>query len=56
MGLMWFCLGLLVGLSVFVAKELHERFEMNWQGWAGLAMFWLRGFIWRFNMSAGRIN
>jgi hypothetical protein len=35
---MWFCLGIVVGLSVFVAKELHDRFEMNWRGWAGLAL------------------
>jgi hypothetical protein len=36
MGLMWFCLGVLVGLSVFAAKELHDRFEIDWRGWGGL--------------------
>jgi hypothetical protein len=35
---MWFGVGVLVGLSVFVAKELHDRFEMDWKGWAGLAL------------------
>jgi hypothetical protein len=38
MGLMWFSLGLLTGLSVFVAKELHDRFEIDWRGWAGLVV------------------
>ena len=28
MGLMWFCLGLLVGLSAFGASELHKRFDL----------------------------
>ena len=37
MGLMWFCVGFIVGVSVLVAKELHERFEIDWRGWAGLA-------------------
>jgi vacuolar-type H+-ATPase subunit I/STV1 len=38
MGLMWVCLGFIVGISVLVAKELHERFEIDWRGWAGLAL------------------
>ena len=38
MGLMWFCVGLLAGLSVFVASELHKRFEIDWRGWAGLGL------------------
>jgi hypothetical protein len=38
MGLMWFCLGLIVGLSAFAARELHERFDIDWRGWAGLAL------------------
>lgn len=38
MGLMWFCIGLIVGLSVFVASELHKRFDIDWRGWAGLAL------------------
>jgi hypothetical protein len=38
MGLMWFCLGLIAGLSVFVASELYKRFEIDWRGWAGLAL------------------
>ena len=37
MGLMWFCLGLMTGLSVFVATELHRRFEFDWRAWGGLA-------------------
>jgi hypothetical protein len=38
MGLVWFCLGLLVGLSAFGASELHKRFDLDWRGWAGLAL------------------
>ena len=38
MALMWFCLGFIVGISVLVAKALHERFEMDWRGWVGLAL------------------
>jgi uncharacterized membrane protein YedE/YeeE len=38
MGLMWFCLGLIAGLSVFVARELHKRFDIDWRGWAGLGL------------------
>ena len=38
MGLMWFALGVLVGLSVFVAVELHKRIVIDWRGWAGLAL------------------
>jgi hypothetical protein len=38
MALMWFALGLLVGLSVFVAVELHKRFVIDWRGWAGLGL------------------
>jgi hypothetical protein len=38
MALMWFTLGLLVGLSVFVAVELNKRFAIDWRGWAGLAL------------------
>jgi hypothetical protein len=38
MGLMWFCVGFIVGISVLVAKELYERFEIDWRGWVGLAL------------------
>lgn len=38
MALMWFAVGLLVGLSVFGALELYKRFEIDWRGWAGLAL------------------
>ena len=38
MALMWFTLGLLVGLSVFGASELHKRLVIDWRGWAGLAL------------------
>jgi hypothetical protein len=38
MGLMWFTVGLLVGLSVFGASELHKRLRVDWRGWAGLAV------------------
>jgi hypothetical protein len=38
MALMWFCVGLIVGLSVFLASELHKRFDVDWRGWAGLAL------------------
>lgn len=36
MGLMWFAVGLLVGLSALGAVELQKRFRVDWRGWAGL--------------------
>ena len=38
MGLMWFSVGLITGLSVFAFVELHKRFDLNWLGWAGLLL------------------
>jgi len=38
MGLMWFLVGLITGLSVFAFVELHKRFELNWLGWSGLLL------------------
>ena len=38
MALMWLVVGLLVGLSVFGAVELHKRFQIDWRGWGGLAV------------------
>ena len=38
MGLMWFIVGLITGVSVFVAAELHKRFDIDWRGWVGLAL------------------
>ena len=38
MGLMWFSVGLITGLSVFAAAKLHERFNLDWRGWTGLAL------------------
>ena len=38
MGLMWFTVGLITGLSVFVFAELHRRFDLNWLGWSGLIL------------------
>lgn len=38
MQLMWFCIGVVVGLSAFVATRIHERFDLDWRGWGGLAM------------------
>jgi hypothetical protein len=38
MGLMWFAVGLIAGLSVLLAIELHRRFDIGWPGWAGLAL------------------
>jgi len=38
MGLMWFSVGLITGLSVLAAIELHKRFDIDWRGWIGLAM------------------
>lgn len=37
MGLMWFCVGLITGLSAFVATGLHRRFELDWRAWGALA-------------------
>jgi len=37
MGLMWFSVGFIAGLSVFVASELHKHFELDWRAWGGLA-------------------
>ena len=38
MGVMWFTVGLITGLSVFVAAELRKRFDIDWLGWSGLAL------------------
>jgi len=38
MGLMWFAVGLIVGLSALGAIELQKRFRVDWRGWAGLAL------------------
>jgi hypothetical protein len=38
MGLMWFAVGLIVGLSALGAVELQKRFRVDWRGWAGLAL------------------
>lgn len=38
MQLMWFCIGVVVGLSAFLAAELHKRFDLDWRGWGGLAL------------------
>ena len=38
MGLMWFSVGLITGLSLFGFVELHKRFDLNWLGWSGLVL------------------
>ena len=38
MGLMWFSVGLITGLSVFIGVELHKRYDIDWLGWSGLAL------------------
>ena len=38
MGLMWFVLGLIVGLSVLAGIELHKRFDLDWRAWSGLLL------------------
>jgi hypothetical protein len=38
MGLMWFTVGLIVGLSVYGAVELNRHFRLDWRGWSGLAL------------------
>ena len=38
MGLMWFSVGLITGLSVLAAIELHKRFDIDWRGWIGIAL------------------
>jgi hypothetical protein len=38
MGLMWFSVGLITGLSVFAAVELSKKFDIDWRGWVGLAL------------------
>jgi hypothetical protein len=38
MALMWFSVGLITGLSVFVFVELHKRFDLNWLGWSGFVL------------------
>jgi len=38
MGLMWFTVGLITGLSVFAAVELYKKFDIDWRGWIGLAL------------------
>ena len=36
MGLMWFAVGLIAGLSVLLGVELYRRFDIDWRGWVGL--------------------
>jgi len=38
MGLMWFSVGLIAGLSVLAAVELYKKFDIDWRGWIGLAL------------------
>lgn len=38
MGLMWFAVGFIAGLSALLAVELYRRFDIDWRGWAGLAV------------------
>jgi len=38
MGLMWFIVGLLTGLSAFAAIELNRRLRIDWRGWGGLGL------------------
>ena len=38
MALMWFSLGLLVGLSVLGYIELNRRLAVDFMGWAGLLL------------------
>ena len=38
MGLMWFSVGLITGLSVFAGVLLHQKFDIDWRGWIGLAL------------------
>ena len=38
MGLMWFAVGLIVGLSALGAVELQKRFRVDWRGWTGLGI------------------
>ncbi len=38
MGLMWFVLGLIVGLSALGGLELHKRFDLDWRAWSGLLL------------------
>ena len=38
MGLMWFSVGLITGLSGFAAVELRKKFATDWRGWLGLAL------------------
>ncbi len=38
MGVMWFTVGLITGLSVFAGVELHKRYDIDWFGWSGLVL------------------
>jgi hypothetical protein len=38
MGFMWFTVGLIAGLSVLGAVELHRRLCVDWRGWTGLGL------------------
>ena len=38
MGVMWFTVGLITGLSVFAGIELYKRYDIDWLGWSGLAL------------------
>ena len=36
MGLTWFIVGFIAGVSVFVYNELWKSYAIKWKGWAGL--------------------
>ena len=38
MGVMWFTVGLVTGLSVFVGAEVARKFAIDWRGWTGLVL------------------
>ena len=38
MGVMWFTVGLITGLSFYAFVELHKRFDIDWLGWSGLVL------------------
>lgn len=38
MGLMWFGIGLVVGITPLVALAVHKKFEVDLWGWLGMAL------------------
>ena len=38
MGMMWFIVGFIAGLSFFIYDQLWKMYPIDWKGWSGLVL------------------